>query len=120
MQQQAWNVRRLQRSCKSRQQPMRTAASDEIANGGWTRIIEQPSTILASGIQHGAGKSRLGHESDQLLVRLAIDEHHAYQLGSLCNSCESANTLAAPRTGKKTHLDVVDASRRHRFDGNGQ
>src|SRR5262245_24831624 len=98
---------------------MRTAASDEIANGGWIRIIEQPSAILASSIQHGAGKSRLGHESDQLLVRLGIDEHHAYQLGSPCNSRESADALTAPRTGKKTHLDVVDASCRHRFDGDG-
>ena len=34
-QQQAWNVRCFQRSCKSCEQPMRAAATDEVPNGGW-------------------------------------------------------------------------------------
>src|SRR5262245_37967018 len=96
---------------------MRAAVSDKIPNGSWIGMIEQTFAILAGRIQHGTGKSRLGHLTDQLIVRFAIDEHHADKLGSLRDCSECTNAFRTSGTGEKTNLDIVDPGCRHCSDG---
>jgi hypothetical protein len=79
-------------------------------------MIKQPPAILAGRVHHGPGKSGLGHETDQLVIRLAIDKHHAHDLGSPRRSNECPDTVLALRSSEKANLDVVNARRRHRFD----
>src|SRR5208283_15253 len=81
--QQARHVGRFERAGEARHEPILPAMADETIERGDVHMIEKTAGSFLGGIEHGAGKTIVGHELQKTQIWRAIGEKHPDKLGGL-------------------------------------
>ena len=110
-------VRWFERTGETRRQSVLPASVDKAIERGDIHMIEKTARSFFGGIEHGAGKTVIGHERQHIQIGRAIGKKNADELGVACLRPQCPHAIGSGLVGREANLDIIDSGRGHRGDG---